>query len=268
MGIKDSTSIGIEWHIDSAPGSGHVRKKLKDGTEVKSSVTLGCATLIYSVMAPEQGGETLFAHGGVLYDLLHEEMQLKAMAAVVRYRGRPGKLEDAVMGEGGTKIIDDDKITIRLPLVRTHPTTGRKCIWATPRFMESVEGLSVEESRELVSRCMQPGTAPEHVYVHKYSVGDVVVWDDRHCFHSTSPIKEKEERYGTGGVVGRRIIQRVGSSTAAAYKWGSTEDSDGEDEEEKTRDAQDSAENVTTEDKRETKAVGATAPSSSQSARP
>eukprot|EP01050_Picozoa_sp_SAG11_P003899 SAG11_NODE_234_length_11857_cov_15.265776_3_plen_125_part_00 len=70
------------------------------------------------------------------------------------------------------------------------------------------------------------------VPVNRYSVGDVVVWDDRHCFHSTSPIKEKEERYGSGGVVGRRIIQRVDSSFAAAYKWGSTEDSDDEDEDE------------------------------------
>ena len=169
MGIRDSTAIGIEWHIDSAPGGGNVRKKLEDGTEVKSTVTLGCATVIYSVMAPDEGGETLFAHGGVLYDLLDEDRQKEAEEAVVRYRGRGGKLEDAVMGEGGTKIIDDDKITTRLPLVRTHPTTGRKCIWATPRFMESVEGLSVEDSRELVSQCMQPGTAPEHVYVHKYA---------------------------------------------------------------------------------------------------
>jgi hypothetical protein len=63
-------------------------------------------------------------------------------------------------------------------------------------------------------------------------VGDVVVWDDRHCFHSTSPIKEAEERYGSGGVVGRRVIQRVGSSTAAAYKWGSTDDDEDEDNEE------------------------------------
>ena len=55
MGIKDSTGIGIEWHIDSAPGGGNVRKKLEDGTEVKSTVTLGCATVIYSVMAPEEG---------------------------------------------------------------------------------------------------------------------------------------------------------------------------------------------------------------------
>ena len=80
---------------------------------------------------------------------------------------RRSKLEDAVMGEGGTKIVDDDKITTRLPLVRTHPVTGRKCIWATPRFMESVEGLSVADSREFVSQCMRPGTDPEHVYVHK-----------------------------------------------------------------------------------------------------
>jgi hypothetical protein len=137
------------------------------------------------------------------------------------------------MGNGGTKIVDDDKITTRLPLVRTHPANGRKCVWATPRFMESVEDLSVEASRDLVSACMMPGTEPENVYVHKYSIGDVVVWDDRHCFHSTSPIKEKEERYGSGGVVGRRIIQRVGSSTVAAYKHGKSEKEEKEEQEAK-----------------------------------
>jgi alpha-ketoglutarate-dependent taurine dioxygenase len=29
--------------------------------------------------------------------------------------------------------------------------------------------------------------------VHKYAVGDVVVWDDRHVLHSTSPIQAREE---------------------------------------------------------------------------
>ena len=59
----------------------------------------------------------------------------------------------------------------------------------------------------------------------------MVVWDDRHCFHSTSPIAEPEERYGSGGVVGRRVIQRVGSSAAAAQKWGSENDEDGSESE-------------------------------------
>ena len=40
-----------------------IRKKLKDGTEAVSALTLGCATVIYSVAAPEEGGQTLFAHG-------------------------------------------------------------------------------------------------------------------------------------------------------------------------------------------------------------
>ena len=86
-------------------------------------------------------------------------------------------------------------------------------------------------------------------------MGDVVVWDDRHCFHSTSPIKEKEERYGSGGVVGRRIIQRIGSSTAAAYKWGSTDDSDDEDEADKKKDAEGNDKKETAAEKRETQAV-------------
>jgi hypothetical protein len=174
----------------------------------------------------------------VCYDLLEPELQRRAEGVVVRYPGRSfGKLEDAVMGSGGTKIVDDEKITDRMPLVRTNPANGRKCIWATPRFMESIEGMSVADSREFVSSTIQPGTSPEHVYVHRYAVGDVVVWDDRHCFHSTSPVKEREGRYGSGGVVGRRLIHRVASSSAAAFKFGE-EESDEEEEDDEEEDGE------------------------------
>ena len=80
-----------------------------------------------------------------------------------------------------------------------------------------------------------------------------------------SPIKEKEERYGSGGVVGRRIIQRIGSSTAAAYKWGSTEDSDDEDEGAEKKGAEGSGKDKTAAEKTcETQAVDAVSTSSSQ----
>jgi hypothetical protein len=80
MGLSDSTSIGIEWHSDSAPGGGHVWARhpgrvagatsttptptsgsRQRGSKIKSTHTLGCATVIYCVLAPEEGGETLFA---------------------------------------------------------------------------------------------------------------------------------------------------------------------------------------------------------------
>ena len=123
------------------------------------------------------------------------------------------------MGEGGTKIVDDDKLTNRLPLVRTHPSTGRKCIWVTPRFMESIEGLSVDESRELVSRhdiagiwvaffsrcqrhrcpqvsqCMVPGTSPENAIVHKCTCSRSLLRLSPNC-SSLSSSPEASKRSG------------------------------------------------------------------------
>jgi hypothetical protein len=86
-------------------------------------------------------------------------------------RARAGRGAELTVGwllpgicQGGTKIMDDEKIATVLPLVRAHPVTGRRCLNVTPRFMQCVEGMAVEESRELISQCMLPGTAPEHVY--------------------------------------------------------------------------------------------------------
>lgn len=221
-GVEDSTAIGIEWHVDSAPGE-VVREQSGDGKELVSTLTLGCATIMHCILAPQEGGETLFASGAVCYDLLPAELKVRADSATVRYADyieNPSELE---FTPDGTKLVDsraNAKTVQCLPLVRTHPSTGRKCVWATPRFMESVEGLSVDESRDLVSQCMRLGTAPEHVYVHKYAAGDVVIWDDRQTLHSTSPIAAKERRYGSGGVVGRRLMNNVSSLTVAAYRWG------------------------------------------------
>ena len=84
--------------------------------------------------------------------------------------------------------------------------------------------MSVIESRKFISCCLEPGVSPELVYVHKYKPGDVVIWDDRIVLHSTSPIKEHEDDYGTGGLVGQRLIQRIRSLSAASAKWGKDSD--------------------------------------------
>jgi taurine dioxygenase len=130
---------------------------------------------MHCIVAPQAGGETLFASGALCYDLLGSALRARADVAVVRYSDYSDDSAKLEFTCGGTKLADAGaaKVIQRLPLVRVHPTTGRKSIWATPRFVESVEGLSVEDSRELVSQCMRPGTEPAHVYVHKYVEGDV-----------------------------------------------------------------------------------------------
>eukprot|EP01043_Picozoa_sp_COSAG02_P069810 COSAG02_NODE_12118_length_1593_cov_1.088353_1_plen_107_part_00 len=61
----------------------------------------------------------------------------------------------------------------------------------------------------------------------------VVIWDDRQCLHSTSPLAEKEERYGSGGVLGRRLMNNVSSSVVAAYRWGTSKASEEHDDDDR-----------------------------------
>ena len=85
---------------------------------------------------------------------------------------------------------------------------------------------------------MRPGRSHTRWPLLRFVCEPSVVVEFCGSFSSTSPIKAAEERYGAGGVVGMRIIQRVGSEAAAAAKWGSEEsggdeisDSDSDDEE-------------------------------------
>eukprot|EP00438_Fugacium_kawagutii_P017733 Skav203026 [mRNA] locus=scaffold583:354935:355640:+ [translate_table: standard] len=53
-------------------------------------------------------------------------------------------------------------------------------------FLESCAGLSDAEARDLLEQILAPGTATDAVYVHEWSPGDFVVWDNRSTLHSAT----------------------------------------------------------------------------------
>lgn len=72
--------------------------------------------------------------------------------------------------------------------VRRHPFTDRLTLWSLPVFLESCEGLSDDEARRTLEQLLQPGTSGDSVYVHEWSLGDFVVWDNRSTLHSTTDV--------------------------------------------------------------------------------
>lgn len=69
------------------------------------------------------------------------------------------------------------------PVVRTHPFTGRKCLYVNPTYTFDIEGWPEDEARTLLERLFAHCLQPEHIYRHEWRVGDVLMWDNCSTWH-------------------------------------------------------------------------------------
>ncbi len=70
------------------------------------------------------------------------------------------------------------------PVFRTHPVTGVKAIYVNWAHTDSIEGISEEESADTLERLYQHCETAVFVYSHRYSLGDLIVWDNASTLHT------------------------------------------------------------------------------------
>lgn len=68
------------------------------------------------------------------------------------------------------------------PVVRVHPETGRRALFVSQRVRHFV-GLSEEESAPILSFLTAHAVRHEFVYRHRWTVNDLVMWDNRPTMH-------------------------------------------------------------------------------------
>lgn len=69
------------------------------------------------------------------------------------------------------------------PLIRTHPETGRQSLFLGRRLNAYIEGLPVDDSETLLDEIWGTIDDPSNVYEHVWTLGDVVMWDNRCAMH-------------------------------------------------------------------------------------
>jgi taurine dioxygenase len=131
-------------------------------------------TLLAAQVLPAIGGDTMWANQCTAYDALSDGM--KGILS-----GLQAKFCGTTVADDGTR----QPLVTAHPVVRTHPETGRQAL-AIGRAGESVvgfEGLTDEESRPILDFLYRHASSPEFVYRHRWSPGDVVMWDNRATIH-------------------------------------------------------------------------------------
>ena len=136
------------------------------------------ATQLYAVAIPSRGGDTLFASMYAAYDALPPPLKdrLAGKQGAFTYGGRQKRT--ALLDEE-----DQDWKPVFHPIVRTHPETGRKALYFDPGKILRIEGVDQHESDALIDELIERMIQPDAQYRHKWSVGDVVIWDNRSAYH-------------------------------------------------------------------------------------
>ena len=166
----------LYWHID--------------GTMNKVPIL---ASLLSMKRLPSSGGgDTEFCNTYAAYDDLPDEdkrqyeklrVMHSAWNTLFYYDPEP----DIEVLRGMMRIGDAD-----LPLVWKHKS-GRKSLvlGATARH---VVDMDFKQSAELLVQLRHWATQPQFVYRHKWSVGDLVIWDNTGTMHRATPYDPKSGR--------------------------------------------------------------------------
>jgi len=139
-------------------------------------------SVLYGIEVPECGGDTLFASTAHAFETLSEPMQamLEKLTAEHLFANafRGGTNPAARKGDPLS-----DRPPVVHPVVRTHPESGRKCLFVNDGFTVRINEVTPAESQALLAYLYGHMTRPEVVYRHKWRRGDAVVWDNRALVH-------------------------------------------------------------------------------------
>jgi taurine dioxygenase len=191
-------TIGITSPVEEITDSA-TKLPDRDGwhTDAPFMVRPPAIAVLRSVVAPEVGGDTLWANMYAAYDALSPTMQKLLGELTVAYPPQQG-LFDYVQEHLGDEIATQVRELVGSggahPLVRTHPTTGRKALYFASGFADSVVGLHEDESKMFWPFLDGLAATPNIQCRWRWHDGDVVMWDERATQHYGAADHRGQER--------------------------------------------------------------------------
>ena len=152
-------------------------------------------TILYALQMPRERSGTTFANQTRAYADLPEATRERIDGLVVRHHyGNRDDLDASsrtvasVLDERQKKKVD----WVRHRLVRAHPHTGVKALYAVSGSSFGIDGMSDAEGVALLDELKAHATQPRLRQTHDYRVGDVIVWDNAQLLHA-APLTHLDE---------------------------------------------------------------------------
>jgi alpha-ketoglutarate-dependent taurine dioxygenase len=140
------------------------------------------ASALYSLEVPPSGGDTGFSNMYLALETLPAELRRQVEGRVCRHdasRNSAGELR-----RGYVDAPDPSQtVGAEHPIVRTHPTTGRKALFLGRRRNAYIPGLPLADSEALLDALWDHATKDEFTWYQQWRVGDLILWDNRCVMH-------------------------------------------------------------------------------------
>ena len=148
-------------------------------------------SLLSARVVNPKGGNTEFADMRAAYDALDDETKAEIEDMICEHslmysRGSLGFLD----------YTEEEKQMFKpvlQRLVRTHPVHGRKSLYLSSHA-GGIVGMTVPEARLLLRDLTEHATQREFVHVHKWTLHDLVMWDNRQTMHRVRRYDQSQPR--------------------------------------------------------------------------
>jgi alpha-ketoglutarate-dependent 2,4-dichlorophenoxyacetate dioxygenase len=148
-------------------------------------------SLLHARAIPSKGGNTEFADMRAAYDALDAETKAEIENLICEHSQIFSRQQI-----GFSDFTDEERERfrpVRQRLVRTHPSSGRKSVYLASHA-GGIVGWPVPEARIFLRDLIEHATQRQFVYAHQWSVGDLVMWDNRATMHRARPFPAHEPR--------------------------------------------------------------------------
>ena len=156
------------------------------------------ASMLYALEVPPVGGNTSFCTMYGVYEALSDALKERVAGLKIKH---DGTYNSGGYVRQGVTATDDPTTSPGAvhPLVCVHPVTGRRMLYLGRRRNAYLVGLALTESEALLDELWGYVNRPELRWEHVWSVGDLVLWDNRCTMH-------RRDSFDPGS---RRIMHRT-----------------------------------------------------------
>ncbi|MAJ93576.1 MAG: hypothetical protein CBC23_011585 [Rhodospirillaceae bacterium TMED63] len=150
-------------------------------------------TILFGKDIPPFGGDTTWANCALAYGFLSDTMKktlsklrVHMSARTVLAEVKKGAEKFGETSLGGTPLQFDPEPMIagaKHPVIRTHPETGEKAIYADDAYSVSIDGMTAVEADMILTFLRRHVTQPAFTYRLRWEPHTLAVWDNRLCLH-------------------------------------------------------------------------------------
>lgn len=162
-------------------------------TDMSYIPTPPIGSVLYAWEVPRRGGSTGFLNMYRVLETMPDSLRRKIEG---RYIKHDATTNSAGYLRAGTENSDDVRTSpgTAHPIIITHPETGRDTLYLGRRHRAYVVDMNVDASEALLGELWSHTNQKEFTWHQEWSVGDLVMWDNRCTMHRRDAFDSKDRR--------------------------------------------------------------------------